>query len=353
MRLRKNVGESSPHRAFGICRRGMACLLALVARTSRARRAFAITIATSRHRTHYQPPVSSSSPALYIQFISRTMPSHAKHAAALGLALAFLSTSAEGSYLTQLRGRRLDGSEDDGQDLLLTNSDVAPDLSLPSAEVNFMAAPGGAKSSKADLSFSMSLPSKSAKADMMEGKASKADLSFSLSMPSKSGKGAKAEATEPGAKSVKSAKSDLSFSLSMPSKSGKSDGDERPAKASKAESEEDDGDVVAGAKSVKAAKAILDGSLSLSMPSGKAEKAMMEGGKASKSDLSFSLPSKSSKSELSFSVSGKSAKAESEEPPVTTVPPVPGGKAGKAVDPDMMMQNPAFLLDEGSLSMSL
>ncbi|KAL9185643.1 hypothetical protein ACHAXT_003420 [Thalassiosira profunda] len=308
------------------------------------------------------------------------MPSHAKHAAALGLALAFLSTSAEGSYLTQLRGRRLDGSEDDGQDLLLTNSDVAPDLSLPSAEVNFMAAPGGAKSSKADLSFSMSLPSKSAKADMMEGKASKADLSYSLSMPSKSGKGSKAEAMEPGAKSVKSSKSDLSFSLSLPSKSGKSDGEERPAKASKAESEEDDGDVVAGAKSVKAAKAILDGSLSLSMPSGKAEKAMMEGGKASKSDLSFSLPSKSSKSELSFSVSGKSsksagderpakaakadlsfsvsaksAKAESEEPPVTTVPPVPGGKAGKAIDPDMMMGDPSFLLDlgEGSLSMSL
>ena len=189
------------------------------------------------------------------------MPSHAKHAAALGLALAFLSAPpAAGSYLTQLRGRRLDGSEDDGQDLLLTNSDVAPDLSLPSAEVNFMASPGGAKASKA-LSFSMSLPSKSAKADMMEGKASKADLSYSLSMPSKSGKGAKAEATEPGAKSVKSSKSDLSFSLSVPGKSAKS---EPAAKASKAE-EDDDGDVVGGAKSVKAAKAILGGSLSMSL----------------------------------------------------------------------------------------
>ena len=45
---------------------------------------------------------------------------------------------------------------------------------------------GGAKASKA-LSFSTSLPSKSAKADMMEGKASKADLSYSLSMPSRAG----------------------------------------------------------------------------------------------------------------------------------------------------------------------
>ena len=50
-----------------------------------------------------------------------------------------------------------------------------------------------AKASKADLSFSLSLPSKSGKAANMEGKASKADLSFSLSMPSKSGKGAKSE----------------------------------------------------------------------------------------------------------------------------------------------------------------